>query len=52
MPRQKHRYHTIIKDTTKSIALAKAKNERKRWGIRARAVKNAQGKWDVEISVK
>lgn len=49
---RKHQYHIIIKDTTRAIALAKAKEQRKKWHIRARAVKNSRGKWDVEISVK
>lgn len=52
MAKQKSRkYHVIIRDTTRAIALAKAKEQRKLWFIRARAVKNAKGKYDVEISV-
>ena len=48
----KHTYHTIIKDTTRAFALKKAKEQRTRYHIRARAVKNVRGKYDVQISVR
>lgn len=52
MAKRKYTYHTIIKDTTRAIALRKAKEQRDKYHIRARAVKNDSGKYDVQISVR
>ena len=52
MARTRHTYHTIVKDTTRANALRIAREQRTKYHIRARAIKNNRGNYDVEISVK